>query len=222
MGPHPLWITESLTQVLMLKKGMRILDLGCGMAMSSIFLAREFGVEVWANDLWISATDNYRRIKEAELEKQVYPIHAEAHDLPFAEEYFDVIVSMDSYHYFGTDVHYIEYISRFLKPAGCIGIISPASPEQLPIPNTYPEWMFFLNSIDWWKNHWKRYPGIELLVAEEVKNGWKHWLRWENILRESKLELNAHNSAESTFPALLERDKGKHIGFVRMVGKKVK
>jgi hypothetical protein len=29
---------------------MRILDLGCGRAMSSLFLHREFGVEVWA---WI-------------------------------------------------------------------------------------------------------------------------------------------------------------------------
>jgi len=35
--------------------------MGCGTAMTSIFLAKEFGVQVWANDLWISATDNFRR-----------------------------------------------------------------------------------------------------------------------------------------------------------------
>jgi cyclopropane fatty-acyl-phospholipid synthase-like methyltransferase len=34
-----------------LKPSMRVLDLGCGRAMSSIFLHREFDVQVWAVDL---------------------------------------------------------------------------------------------------------------------------------------------------------------------------
>lgn len=32
---------------------MRILDMGCGKAMSSIFLVKEFGIQVWANDPWL-------------------------------------------------------------------------------------------------------------------------------------------------------------------------
>ena len=67
--------------------------------MSSIFLAKEFDLQVWATDLWISATDNYQRICEAGLEDRVFPIHADAHALPFADEFFDAIVSLDSYHY---------------------------------------------------------------------------------------------------------------------------
>jgi cyclopropane fatty-acyl-phospholipid synthase-like methyltransferase len=38
---------------------MRVLDLGCGRAMSSIFLRRQFGVQVWATDLWFSASENH-------------------------------------------------------------------------------------------------------------------------------------------------------------------
>ena len=223
MGPHPLWITESLTQVLPLRKGMRVLDLGCGKAMTSIFLAREFEVEVWATDLWISATDNHERIVDEKLEDQVYPIHAEAHALPFAHEFFDAVVSMDSYHYFGTDVHYIEYVTKFLKPKGYLGIVSPASPEQLPLPNSYPEDFFWLNSIEWWKHHWARFPGIDLKIAEEVPMGWKHWLRWETMLRESGLELAGHNSVESELAFMStwnEDEKRRHLGFVRMVGQK--
>ena len=49
MGPNVLWLTDALTQVLDLEPGMRVLDMGCGTALSSIFLAREFGVEVWAH-----------------------------------------------------------------------------------------------------------------------------------------------------------------------------
>lgn len=46
MGLNVLWLTELLATKLDLKPGMRVLDLGCGRALSSIFLAKEFGVQV--------------------------------------------------------------------------------------------------------------------------------------------------------------------------------
>ena len=49
MGPNVLWLAESLAERMQLKAGARVLDLGCGKAISSVFLAREFGVEVWAS-----------------------------------------------------------------------------------------------------------------------------------------------------------------------------
>ena len=61
MGPNAVWMAESLCQVMSLQPNMRVLDMGCGKAISSIFLAKEFGVQVWATDLWISATDNGSR-----------------------------------------------------------------------------------------------------------------------------------------------------------------
>ena len=47
MGPNVLWLTEFLCEALDLTPGMRVLDLGCGKALSSIFLAREFKVQVF-------------------------------------------------------------------------------------------------------------------------------------------------------------------------------
>ena len=67
MGPNVLWLTEALTQTLSLEPGMRVLDLGCGTAISSIFLAREHDVQVFAADLWIEPTLNRPRIEEAVL-----------------------------------------------------------------------------------------------------------------------------------------------------------
>lgn len=58
MGPNVLWLTEFLCEAMDLQPGMRVLDLGCGKALSSIFLAKEFDVQVWATDLWMPATDN--------------------------------------------------------------------------------------------------------------------------------------------------------------------
>ena len=122
MGPNVLWLTEWLCEKIELKPGMRVLDMGCGKALSSIFLAKEFGVQVWANDLWVSATENWQRICEMGMQDRVYPIHAEAHDLPYAEGFFDAIVSMDSYQYYGTDDLYLNYFLKFVKPGGQIGI----------------------------------------------------------------------------------------------------
>lgn len=43
-GANALWLAEWLAGALDLRPGMRVLDLGCGRASSSIFLRREFGV----------------------------------------------------------------------------------------------------------------------------------------------------------------------------------
>ena len=43
---NALWMTEWIAGALDLRPGMRVLDLGCGRAVSSIFLRREFGVQV--------------------------------------------------------------------------------------------------------------------------------------------------------------------------------
>jgi phosphoglycerol transferase MdoB-like AlkP superfamily enzyme len=56
---------EELCENLDLRPGMKVLDMGCGKGLTSIFLAKEYGVTVFANDLWISATDNLKRFEAA-------------------------------------------------------------------------------------------------------------------------------------------------------------
>ena len=138
-GANSLWMTEWLTSALDLQPGMRVLDLGCGLAASSVFLHREFGVQVWATDLWFNASQNLERVRDAGVEDGVFPIHADARSLPFAANFFDAIVSIDSFFYYGTDDLYLNYLARFVKPGGPIGIagaglmreIDGAVPEHL-------------------------------------------------------------------------------------------
>ena len=40
-GGHCFWLIESLSHILKLRPGMRVLDLGCGQAITSIFLAKD-------------------------------------------------------------------------------------------------------------------------------------------------------------------------------------
>jgi len=113
-GANSLWLTEWLADALDLRPGMRVLDLGCGRAASSIFLRREFGVQVWATDLWFSTSENLQRIRDAGVEDGVFPMHADARALPVATEFFEAVVSMDSFRYYGTDDLYLGYRASFL------------------------------------------------------------------------------------------------------------
>jgi len=110
MGLNPLWLTEWLCEKMPLTSGMRVLDLGCGKALSSIFLAKEYRVQVWAVDLWIKATDHYNCIRQSGIEDHVFPVHVDARSLPFAEGYFEAIICTDAYIYFGTDDLYLDYL----------------------------------------------------------------------------------------------------------------
>ena len=95
----------------------RTLDLGCGFALTSFFIANETDADyVYAYDLWVPATENYARIHENGLEDRVIPIHGDATDMPFAHGYFDAIVSVDAYHYFGCkEGVFAERILPFVK-----------------------------------------------------------------------------------------------------------
>jgi cyclopropane fatty-acyl-phospholipid synthase-like methyltransferase len=217
MGPNALWLAEWLSQAMELRPGMRVLDLGCGKASSSIFLAREFGVTVYAADLWIKPGENWHRIQQAGVSDKVIPIDCEAHALPFAESYFDAIVSMDAYHYFGTDDLYLGYCTRFLRPGGQIGIVVPGGPEELKgVPShleTHWQWEFCtFHTPAWWRRHWKITGRVEVEIANAMPDGWRHWLDWDEACHERKVP---HAN-----PEMLRVDAGRTFGFVRVVGRK--
>ncbi len=157
---NALWLSEWLAGALDLRPGMRVLDLGCGRAASSIFLRREFGVQVWATDLWFSASENMQRIQDAGADDGVFPIHADARSLPFAAEFFDAIVCIDSFAYYGTDDLYLNYLVRFVKPGGPVGIAGAGLMREIdgPPPEHLREWwtqdLWCLHSANWWRRHW--------------------------------------------------------------------
>src|SRR5215217_5690522 len=136
-GANLLWLAEWLAEALDLRPGMRVLDLGCGRALSSVFLRREFGVQVWATDLWFSASENAQRVRDAGIEDGVFPVHADARSLPYPAEFFDAVVSIDSFIYYGTDDLYLNYLARFVKPGGPVGIAGAGLVREVegPVPD---------------------------------------------------------------------------------------
>lgn len=229
MGPNPIWLAEALAEVLPLEAGMRVLDLGCGRAITSIFLAREFDVAVWACDLWIKPTENWQRIQDAGLEKQVFPVRGEAHELPFADGFFDALVSLDAYHYFGTDDSYLgHHHAPLVKAGGQIGIVVPGLVEEFkgePPAHLAPHWAKFwefwtFHSPAWWRSHWAKTGLVEVEIADLVPNGWEHWVTWD----EASLEYGfvpEHFAADlPSWIGAIKKDAGRNVGFTRVVARK--
>ncbi len=224
MGPNALWLTESLTEVLSLAPGMKVLDLGCGKAMSSIFLAKEFGVHVWAADLWISAADNQERIVEAEVEHLVTAVDAEAHTLAFEHGFFDAIVSVDAYQYFGTADLYLGYLVDFLAEGGRLGAVVPALKTELgdEVPTTlapFWEWEFCCwHNPAWWTHHWAKTGKVAVDHADLIDDGWRDWLQFNDFIAPHVEGWWIDEVA--TTHNMLEADRGENIGFTRILATK--
>jgi SAM-dependent methyltransferase len=230
MGPNPLCLAEDLCGRLDLRPGMRVLDLGCGKGLTSIFLAKEFGVTVFANDLWISATDNLRRFEAAGVADRVIPIHAEAHALPYAEGFFDAAVSIDSYHYFGaSESYFVDVFSKLVKPGGQLGIVVPGLAREYE--KGYPEalkelWfpeLYTFHSNGWWRALWEKTGLCEITACYDIaepKALWQPWADWsiENFEREF-----GDGCGGADFDAkFLAADTGGDIALIAMAAHKLK
>ena len=215
MGSHCLWLQESLTQAMNIKSNMRILDMGCGKAISSIFLAKEFRVQVWATDLWVSATDNWKRIRKMEVDNLVFPIHADANTLPYADDFFDAMVSINSMFFFATDDLFLKNnLFRHVKPDGEIGIIVPGFfreykdgiPEELK-----PYWVKDLDNwhtLDWWVNHLNNSGMVDIVLADTLPDN-----EGNRIFKRSTMIFNTHEEPLHTLAI-------DNFTFIRIIAKR--
>jgi SAM-dependent methyltransferase len=215
-GANSLWLAEWLSEAVDFRPGMRVLDLGCGRAAQSIFLAREFGVQVWAADLWFAAAENQRRIDDAGLGDRVFAVHADARALPFASDFFDAIVCIDSFPYFATDDHYLSYLARFARPDGILALCGASILQEIDgdVPEHLAAWwdpsVWSLHSPRWWRRHWEKTGFVAVERAEAMPDGWKRWLDWQYVVcPENTLELQA-----------VEADAGRHFGYLRLVARR--
>lgn len=184
MGPNTIRLLYQMVQTHPLPERGRILDLGCGTGLSSLYLARSTDAGIFAVDLWCSAADNYRRFRQWNVDGSVIPIHADARDLPFADEYFDAVVSVDAYHYFGCDpAYFTRKLLPLVKPGGWILITVPGLHEEYGanVPAEMLEWAgdehVLFHSCEWWRDTIGADPAIT--SAEFLKlDDQEAWLDW--------------------------------------------
>ena len=197
MGAGDQYLMAEIGQLTKLTSGMKMLELGAGHCVNACFSAKHFDVDVVAVDLYADVNKNWKTIIDKGMDKKVLPLKCDARNLPFPENYFDAVVSLNSYFYYGTDDLYLSYITKYLKQNGQICIVSPCYSQE--INESTPEHFLFdypeniesysMHSPKWWEEHFKKYRNFEVLMCEEHKLGREIWLdslRWQIMNRDMK------------------------------------
>lgn len=217
-GENVLQFVESLAEVVPFTAGARVLDLGCGNAISSIFLAREFGVQVWAVDLAINPTANYWRAEEMKCADLVHPMRADVRSLPLPHGYFDAVVAFDSYRYFGTDDRFLPRLAGHIRTGGYLGIVDACSIREITdlahIPTPLQrEWRYGgwynVHTIDWWRWHWAKVGLVDIVLAEPTPGS--------DVIRTRYLDRFRDDVDEVDMVTLMEAEGGTLTGSFRMV-----
>jgi cyclopropane fatty-acyl-phospholipid synthase-like methyltransferase len=199
---------------------MRVLDLGSGRGATSVFLARECAVTVTACDLWIETKTVDDVLQEAGVEDAVTAVNADVRDLPFQDDEFDAIVSVDAFEYFGTDIHLLPLLLRVLKPGGAIGMTTPGlrpDPYEAEIPaKVWSLWGYEVaawHTPEWWRRHWELSGVLEGIETSWLRDGVENWILWARAVREVK------GAEEDRLLALLDEHSAQ-LGFVSATARK--
>ena len=192
MGPNPLKLEEELMKDNRIKKGAIVMDLGSGQGITSVFLAKEYGFKVYATDLWSEAQENQKFFAEMGLtEQEIIAVKADATNLTQDNEFFDAVVSTDSYNYFGRDAHYLdEKLLPFVKAGGYVYIVVPGMkkdchdniPPELLLSWT-PEQLDYIHDIEYWKSIISKSKCSEIVSIYEMESNeecWNDWIQCDN------------------------------------------
>lgn len=219
MGPNPLKLLEELLIENKIKENSIVIDLGSGTGLTSVFLAKEYNFMVYTVDLWSNPEDNKSFFESMNLSSdQIIPVKMDATKLEFDYEYFDAVVSTDSYNYFGRDDNYLDSkLLPFVKRGGYIYITVPGMkkdchnniPKELLLSWNREE-LDYIHDINYWTKIISKSKNSEIVSIYEMKSNKECWLDWIKCDNEY-----AKNDKKS-----IEAGALKYLNFIGIVLKK--
>lgn len=219
MGPNPLKLEEELLQNHKIPAGAVVCDLGSGQGLTSVFLAKEYGFTVYAADLWSEPEDHLEFFDSMDLSRsQIIPVKADATNLPFEKEFFDAVISTDSYNYFGRDTEYLdEKLLPFVKKGGYVYFAVPGMkrdchdnlPAELLLSWT-PEQLDYIHDADYWKSVVSASRDCQVISVSEMESNEEVWADW--LMQENEYAVGDRKT--------MEAGGGKYLNFIAVVLRK--
>lgn len=219
MGPNPIKLEEELLLDCKIPAGSVVCDLGSGQGLTSVFLAKEYGFTVYAADLWSDPDENRKFFDSMGLSReQIVPVKADATDLPFEKDFFDGLVCVDSYNYFGRDKSFLdEKLLPFIKSGGYIYLaitgmkkdLHDNIPPELLLSWT-PEQLDYIRDAEYWKDVVSACKGAEVISVSEMESNEEVWADW----------LKQDNEYAVGDRKTMEAGGGKYLNFISVVLKK--
>ena len=219
MGPNPVKLEEELLLDHKIPQGSVVCDLGSGQGLTSVFLAKEYGFTVYAADLWSDPEENRTFFDEMGLSRhRIIPVKADALDLPFEKDFFDAVVSTDSYNYFGRDESYLDgKLLPFVKSGGYVYIAIPGMkkdchdnlPQELLLSWT-PEQLDYMHDVEYWSRTVGKSKCSEVISVTEMESNEEVWADW--LKQENEYAVGDRKS--------MEAGGGKYLNFIKIVLRK--
>jgi ubiquinone/menaquinone biosynthesis C-methylase UbiE len=124
---HHLSIAQQTIQLMELKPGQRVLDLGCGTGWASRLLARLVGDGPGGSGQVVGLDVSDEMIRRARTESREFEnllfVWGSASEIPWEENYFDPILSIESFYYYPDQDRVLAELFRVLAPGGRLFIL---------------------------------------------------------------------------------------------------
>jgi ubiquinone/menaquinone biosynthesis C-methylase UbiE len=127
MERHHLDITEKTMRLMELRPGERVLDLGCGSGWATRLLARMVGdgPEGFGQVVGVDVSDEmirHARETSKDFENVLY-VWGSAQQIPWEENYFDKVLSVESFYYYADQDRALAELFRVMAPRGRLFIL---------------------------------------------------------------------------------------------------